>query len=123
MMPGTKDASAARKRRHMRVRKKVRGTAERPRLCVFRSLNHIYAQVVDDNLGHTLVSASTLDKEIRSEAEGERKTEAAQLVGKLVAERAASKGIAKVVFDRGGYKYHGRVKALAEAARKVGLVF
>jgi large subunit ribosomal protein L18 len=78
---------------------------------------------VDDELGHTLVSASTLDREIRSEVDGMRKTEAAQLVGKLVAERAVKKGIAKVAFDRGGYKYHGRVKALAEAARKVGLVF
>ena len=122
-MPGAQDARAAGKRRHTRVRKKVRGTAERPRLCVFRSLNHIYAQVVDDDLGRTLVSASTLDQEVRSEAEGKRKTEAAQLVGRLVGERAVSKGITKVAFDRGGCKYHGRVKALAEAARKVGLVF
>ena len=122
-MPKVKDARAARKRRHTRVRKKLYGTAERPRLCVFRSLNHTYAQVVDDKIGHTLVSASTLDREIRSEVDGKRKTEAAQLVGKLVAERAVKKGIAKVAFDRGGYKYHGRVKALAEAARKVGLVF
>ena len=123
VMPGVKDARAARKRRHMRVRKKVRGTAERPRLCVFRSLNHVYAQVVDDNLGHTLVSASTLEREVRSDVEGKVKAEAAQLVGKLVAERAVKKGITKVVFDRGGYKYHGRVKVLAETARKVGLVF
>ena len=122
-MPRVKGARALRKRRHRRVRKKLSGTAERPRLCVFRSLNHAYAQVVDDNLGHTLVSASTLDQEIRSEVDGKRKTEAAQLVGKLVAERAMKKGITKVAFDRGGYKYHGRVKALAEAARKVGLVF
>jgi len=123
VMPGVKDARAARKRRHMRVRKKIRGTAERPRLCVFRSLNHVYAQVVDDNLGHTLVSASTLEREVRSDVEGKVKAEAAQLVGKLVAERAVEKGITKVVFDRGGYKYHGRVKVLAETARKVGLVF
>ncbi len=122
-MAGTKDVRAAWKRRHMRVRRKVWGTAERPRLCVFRSLNHIYAQVVDDDLGQTLVAASTLDQEIRSEVEGKGKTEVAQLVGKLVAERAVSKGIPKVAFDRGGYKYHGRVKALAEAAREVGLVF
>jgi large subunit ribosomal protein L18 len=107
----------------MRVRKKIRGTAERPRLSVFRSLNHIYAQVVDDNLGHTVVSASALDREVRSEVEGKRKAETAQLVGKLVAERAVEKGITKVVFDRGGFKYHGRVKALAEAVRKAGLVF
>jgi large subunit ribosomal protein L18 len=122
-MPRVKDARALRKRRHRRVRKKLSGIAERPRLCVFRSLNHAYAQVVDDKLGHTLVSASTLDREIRSEVDGKRKTEAAQLVGKLVAERAMKRGITKVAFDRGGYKYHGRVKALAEAARKVGLVF
>jgi len=122
-MPRVKDARALRKRRHRRVRKKLSGTAERSRLCVFRSLNHAYAQVVDDKLGHTLVSASTLDREIRSEVDGKRKTEAAQLVGKLVAERAMKRGITKVAFDRGGYKYHGRVKALAEAARKVGLVF
>jgi large subunit ribosomal protein L18 len=107
----------------VRVRKKLSGTAERPRLCVFRSLNHAYAQVVDDKLGHTLVSASTLDREIRSEVDGKRKIEAAQFVGKLVAERAMKRGITKVAFDRGGYKYHGRVKALAEAAREVGLVF
>ncbi|MBE9501772.1 MAG: 50S ribosomal protein L18 [Dehalococcoidia bacterium] len=122
-MPGVKSARAARQRRHMRVRKKIRGTAERPRLSVFRSLNHIYAQVVDDNLGHTVVSASALDREVRSEVEGKRKAETAQLVGKLVAERAVEKGITKVVFDRGGFKYHGRVKALAEAVRKAGLVF
>jgi len=122
-MPRVKDARALQKRRHVRVRKKLSGTAERPRLCVFRSLNHAYAQVVDDNLGHTLVSASTLDREIRSEVDGKRKIEAAQFVGKLVAERAMKRGITKVAFDRGGYKYHGRVKALAEAARNVGLVF
>ena len=122
-MPRVKDARALQKRRHVRVRKKLSGTAERPRLCVFRSLNHAYAQVVDDKLGHTLVSASTLDREIRSEVDGKRKLEAAQFVGKLVAERAMKRGITKVAFDRGGYKYHGRVKALAEAARKVGLVF
>ena len=122
-MPRVKDARALQKRRHVRVRKKLSGTAERPRLCVFRSLNHAYAQVVDDKLGHTLVSASTLDQEIRSEVDGKRKIEAAQFVGKLVAERAMKRGITKIAFDRGGYKYHGRVKALAEAARKVGLVF
>jgi len=122
-MPRVKDARTLRKRRHRRVRKKLSGTAGRPRLCVFRSLNHAYAQVVDDRLGRTLVSASTLDQEVRSEVEGKKKTEAAQLVGKLVAERAMKSGITKVAFDRGGYRYHGRVKVLAEAAREAGLVF
>jgi len=92
-------------------------------LCVFRSLNHIYAQVIDDLKGHTLTSASTLDPEIRSELTGKVKTDRAQLVGSLVAKRALTKGINQVVFDRGGYKYHGRVKALAEAARQGGLKF
>jgi len=122
-MPRVKDARAVRKRRHARVRRRLSGTAARPRLCVFRSLNHIYAQVVDDDRGHTLISASTLDQEIRSAADGKTKAGMAQLVGQLVAERALKSGIGEVVFDRGGYKYHGRVKALAEAARKVGLVF
>jgi len=92
-------------------------------LCVFRSLNHIYAQVIDDSKGHTLASASTLDPEMKSEAMGKAKTGMAELVGSLVAKRALSKGISQVVFDRGGYKYHGRVKALAEAARQAGLKF
>lgn len=118
-----KDARAARKRRHARVRRRVSGTAARPRLCVFRSLNHTYAHVIDDNLGHTIASASTLERRIGSEADGRRKVEAAKLVGTQVAERAMEKGITKVVFDRGGYKYHGRVKALAEAAREAGLLF
>jgi len=101
----------------------VEGTASRPRLCVFRSLNHIYAQVIDDEKRHTLVTASTLDTEIKSEADGKAKSAQAQLVGSLVAKRALDNGIKEVVFDRGGYKYHGRVKALAEAARKAGLKF
>jgi len=113
----------ARKRRHARVRAKVVGTASRPRLCVFRSLNHIYAQVIDDSQGHTLTSASTLEPEIEGEAAGKAKTGGAELVGSLVARRALSKAINQVVFDRGGYKYHGRVKALAEAARQAGLKF
>jgi len=92
-------------------------------LCVFRSLKHIYAQVIDDELGHTLASASTLDPEIRSEARTKRKAEAAKLVGQLVAKRALERGTTTVVFDRGGYKYHGRVKAVAEAAREAGLKF
>ena len=112
---------AARKRRHVRVRKKVSGTAERPRLCVFRSLNHIYAQVIDDTSGRTLASASTLDPDIRAQVNGKTKTTKAELVGGMLARRALEKGIGAVVFDRGGYKYHGRVKAVAEAAREAGL--
>jgi len=113
----------ARHRRHKRVRAKVNGTGSSPRLSVFRSLNHIYAQVIDDLKGHTMVSASTLDPEIKTEAGDKVKTGKAELVGLLVAKRALSKGVNQVVFDRGGYKYHGRVKALAEAARQGGLKF
>jgi large subunit ribosomal protein L18 len=114
---------AARQRRHQRVRRKVSGTIDRPRLCVFRSLNHIYAQVIDDTRGQTLVSASTLDPEIKSSANGKAKTGKAELVGALVARRALSQSIKQVAFDRGGYQYHGRIKALAEAARQGGLQF
>jgi large subunit ribosomal protein L18 len=113
----------ARQRRHARVRAKVKGTTMRPRLCVFRSLNHIYVQVIDDSQGHTLLATSTLDTEIKEELNGRAKTAEAELVGALMAKRALSRGIKQVVFDRGGYKYHGRVKALAEAARREGLVF
>ena len=113
----------ARQSRHKRVRAKVEGTTSRPRLCVFRSLNHTYAQIIDDSQGHTLTSASTLDPEIKEEAAGKMKTGNAELVGLAVAKRALAKGINQVVFDRGGYKYHGRVKALAEAARQGGLKF
>jgi large subunit ribosomal protein L18 len=113
----------ARKSRHARLRAKVNGTGHKPRLCVFRSLNHIYAQIIDDSKGHTLVSVSTLDKEIRNTVNGKNKTESAELIGNLVAKRALDKGIKSIVFDRGGYKYHGRIKALAEAARKAGLEF
>ena len=113
----------ARTRRHLYVRKRVSGTSERPRLNVFRSLNHIYAQVIDDVAGVTLVSASTVDRELRDQIGELSKTQQARAVGKLVAERALAKEIGKVVFDRGGYKYHGRVKALAEAAREAGLDF
>ncbi len=120
---GKDDARVARHRRHARVRAKVEGTTSRPRLCVFRSLNHIYAQVIDDSQKHTLVSASTLDPEIKGGADGRVKTSKSELVGSLVARRAVGKGISQVVFDRGGYKYHGRVKALAEAARQAGLKF
>ena len=111
----------ARYRRHKRVRAKVKGTTSRPRLSVFHSLNHIYAQVIDDLKGQTMVSASTLEPEIKDKASGKVKTAKAGLVGTLVAKRALSNGINQVVFDRGGYKYHGRVKALAEAARQAGL--
>ncbi len=120
---GKTDTREARYRRHYRVRQKVDGSNSRPRLCVFRSLNHIYAQVIDDTQGHTLVSASTLDPEIRGETKGKSKTGRAELVGSLLAKRAAGKGISQVAFDRGGCKYHGRVKALAEAARQGGLKF
>ena len=113
----------ARKRRHRRVRRKISGTTARPRLNVFRSLDQIYAQVIDDTTGHTLVSASTVDTALRSELDGKNKSEKATAVGKLVAERAQEAGIQQVVFDRGGFIYHGRVKALAEAAREAGLQF
>jgi large subunit ribosomal protein L18 len=113
----------ARIRRHARVRTGLSGTAARPRLCVFRSLNHIYAQIVDDSARRTLVSASSLDPDIRKEIAGKKKAESAGLVGALVAKRALDKGIKQIAFDRGGYQYHGRIKALAEAARKAGLDF
>ena len=110
-----------RKRRHGRVRKKVTGTAERPRLAVFRSARHISAQVIDDRAGHTLAAASTVEADLRTGGTGN--IDAAAKVGKLVAERAKAAGIEKVVFDRNGYLYHGRVKALADAAREAGLNF
>ena len=112
-----------RRKRHLRVRAKVKGTGSRPRLCVFRSLNHIYAQVIDDSQGNTLTSASSLDPEIKGMTEGKTKTSESELVGTLVAKRALSQGIDQVAFDRGGYQYFGRVKALAEAARQAGLRF
>lgn len=113
----------ARLHRHRRVRAKIDGTAERPRLNVFRSLGHIYAQVIDDVAGHTLVSASTIDRELRAQVDGKSKVESAKMVGALVARRAQAAGIKQVVFDRGGYRYHGRVKALADGAREAGLEF
>jgi len=112
-----------RKRVHARVRIKVSGTTERPRLCVYRSLGHIYAQVIDDRSGKTLVSASSVDKETKKHLKGGGNVAAAKVIGKAIAERAKSAGVSKVVFDRGGYKYHGRVKALADAAREAGLQF
>jgi large subunit ribosomal protein L18 len=109
--------------RHIRVRKKVSGSAERPRLCVFRSLNYIYAQVIDDAKGHTVAYASSKDTAGENGVRPKPKLAESAAVGKLVAERARAKGVTQVVFDRGGYKYHGRVKALAEAARAGGLEF
>ena len=117
------DRRVARLRRHRRVRKHVVGTPERPRLGVFRSLRHIYAQVIDDSQGYTLVSASTVDPEVEVQLQGLAKTEQARVVGEVLAERALNRGIKRVVFDRGGYKYHGRVKALADGAREGGLEF
>ena len=112
-----------RRRIHVRMRKRVIGTQERPRLCVHRSTRHIRAQVIDDASGRTLVSASSLDKEVRAKVKGGGNVAASKVVGKEIAERARSKGIEQVVFDRGGYQYHGRVQALAEAAREAGLKF
>lgn len=117
------DLKLARRRRHARIRVRLKGTPSRPRLSVFRSLNHIYAQVINDSRGHTLAFASTLDPEIKSVVDGKTKVAEAELVGALVAKRALSQGIKQVAFDRGGFKYHGRVKALAEAARREGLKF
>jgi len=114
---------AKRQRVHQRVRMSVSGTAERPRLAVYRSLGHIYAQVIDDRAGKTLASASSVDKGTKKSLKGGGNVAAAKVVGKEVAERAKAAGVLKVVFDRGGYKYHGRVKALADAAREAGLKF
>ena len=113
----------ARIRRHLRIRKKVVGRADRPRLAVFRSLSHIYAQVIDDGAGRTLASASTLDAEVKKDLDGKTKSAEAEVVGRAVAERAKAAGVIQVVFDRGGNLYHGRVKALADAARAAGLEF
>ena len=117
------DKNQIRKRKHLRVRKKVSGPAECPRLCVFRSNSHIYAQIIDDTEGKTLVSASSLDKDIKSDTANGSNKDAASKVGKLVAERALEKDIKEVVFDRGARLYAGRMKALADAARKEGLEF
>ena len=112
---------AARRKRHQRIRLHMAGTVERPRLAVFRSLNHIYAQVIDDASGKTLASASTVEKELRGAKQ--TKTDEAKVVGRLVAERARSAGVERVVFDRAGFRYHGRIKSLADAAREAGLEF
>ncbi len=122
-MATNKSRAESRERRHTRVRRKVAGTPERPRLCVYRSTAEIYAQVIDDQAGHTLASASSVDHDLRGQLGSLKKSEQAQLVGKTVAQRALALGIQKVVFDRGGYRYIGRVKALADAAREGGLEF
>ena len=123
-MSASKTRGGKRIIRHARVRRKISGTTERPRLSVFRSLNHIYAQVIDDIKGNTMVSGSTLEPEIKKDLKANAsKKDIAKLVGGIVGKRATSVGIKRVVFDRGGYKYHGRVKALAEGAREEGLVF
>ncbi|MDH3674743.1 MAG: 50S ribosomal protein L18 [Anaerolineae bacterium] len=124
-MGKTNVVHVARKRRHARVRKRLRGTPECPRLNVFRSLNHIYAQLIDDSAGVTLTSASSLEaiSNTPDEMKGKSKVEQAGIVGKMLGERAVEAGISRVVFDRGGYKYHGRVKALAEGSREAGLKF
>ena len=126
---GKRNRRIQRQRRHQRLRKRVVGTAERPRLNVFRSLKHIYAQIIDDERGHTLVAASTLESELQDQiartgaVRKMKKTMQAEVIGRVLAQRARAAGISRVVFDRGGCKYHGRVKALAEAAREGGLVF
>jgi large subunit ribosomal protein L18 len=116
-----KTSQDIRKAVHQRIRNKIAGTTERPRLAIFRSMNHIYAQVIDDTKGETLVSASSTEQDLRGKSGGN--VEAAKEIGKLIAERAKEKGINRVVFDRGGYIYHGRVRNLAEAAREAGLEF
>jgi large subunit ribosomal protein L18 len=113
----------ARIRRHVRIRHKVSGSAMRPRLAVFRSTEHIYAQLIDDEKGHTIASASTIDGEVKKMAAGKTKTEEAKIVGQMVAARAKNLGVSKIVFDRGGNRYQGRIKALADAAREAGLEF
>jgi large subunit ribosomal protein L18 len=120
---GVNSKENARMRRKSRIRKKVKGTQERPRLSVFRSARHIYAQIIDDGRGATLVSASSLEKDLAAQAAGQKKKDRASLVGKLLADRAKSKGIEKVVFDRNGFLYHGRVKAVSDGAREGGLKF
>ncbi|MDP2952462.1 MAG: 50S ribosomal protein L18 [Chloroflexota bacterium] len=122
-MAGTLGSRDARLRRHLRIRKRVIGAPARPRLCFFRSLANIYEQIIDDTAGNTLVSASTMEPQVKQECQGKDKKGKAEVVGQLVARRALEKGITKVVFDRGGNIYHGRVKALAEASRKAGLTF
>ena len=122
-MVSKKSRTVVRENKHRKLRNRFSGTTERPRLAVFRSNNHMYAQIIDDTVGKTLVSASTLDKEVKAECEKTNNVEAATVVGKVVAKRALEKGITTVVYDRGGFVYEGKVKALAEAAREAGLEF
>lgn len=122
-MGGKNPRVLARTKRRQRIRKRIRGTQERPRLSVFRSARHIYAQIVVDTSGETLASASTICREVRKNGKTKKKTEMAGKVGTLLAQRAAERGVTSVTFDRGGYRYHGRIKALAEAAREKGLTF
>lgn len=122
-MVSKKSRAVVRANKHRRLRNRFSGTAQRPRLAVFRSNNHMYAQIIDDTVGRTLVSASTLDKEVKAECEKTNNVDAAAVVGKVVAKRALEKGITTVVYDRGGFVYEGKVKALAEAAREAGLEF
>ncbi len=120
-MSQTNPRKVARIKRQARIRKKIRGTSERPRLSIFRSARHVYAQIVDDSLGTTLATASTVEKAFKDQAKFENKKAAATYVGKMIAQRALDKGIKKVVFDRNGFLYHGRVKALSDGAREIGL--
>lgn len=122
-MAQTDQARIARERRRQRVRRRIHGTPERPRLNVFRSSMHIYGQIIDDTQGRTITSASTIDPEVRSQLSDGTKTDEARVVGRVLAQRALAQGIKRVVFDRGGYRYHGRIKALADAAREGGLEF
>lgn len=122
-MINKKSRSKVRAKKHLRIRNRFSGTAERPRLAVFRSNNHMYAQIIDDTVGNTLVSASTVQKEVMAELEKTNNVAAAAYLGKVIAQRALDKGIKKVVFDRGGFIYQGKVKALADAAREAGLEF
>jgi len=117
------DKKLNRKKKHLSIRRKISGTSEKPRLAVFKSEKHIYAQIIDDMKGNTIVSASTVDKELKNELKKTWNIEAAEKVGELLAKRAVEKGISSVVFDRGGFKYHGRIKSLADSARKAGLKF
>ena len=122
-MVSKKSRSEIRRKKHMKLRNRFSGTAQRPRLAVFRSNNHMYAQIIDDSVGHTLVSASTLQKEVRAELENTDDVAAAAHLGTVIGKKAVEAGIESVVFDRGGYIYHGKVKALADAAREAGLKF
>ena len=122
-MVSKKSRAAMREKKHMRIRNRFSGTAQRPRLAVFRSNNHMYAQIIDDTVGNTLVAACTVEKEVKAELKKTNDVEAAAYLGKVIAKRAMDKGITEVVFDRGGFLYHGKIAALAEAAREAGLVF